>query len=311
MKEFLKINYMQLKSIIAVLLFGAVSLNSNGQQIFTLSQYTQHNFIINPAASGANEQGSVGVSYRKMWQGIDGGPQTTILFADKYFAKKKTGVSIALYDDKTGPTARTGGQVGVSYSVDLEKGRRIQFGLGGQVLQYSINKSEVTNSSYFDLGDSYFLNGPGSLVRGDASAGIYYRSNTFNAGIAAQQLIQSKLEFIKGTSSENQGSFSRHYFLTADYKFQVDEDNVVIPSTMFKYLPNSPLDFELGARLEHKNILWVGFGYYVRQSYTAYAGLKIKNALALGYAYQEYNTPLSAFDKGSGSHELSLRYFLK
>lgn len=301
---------MQLKSIIAGLLLGAVSLNTNGQQIFKLSQYTQHNFLINPAASGANDQASVGVTYRKMWQGIDGGPQTTILFADKYYAKKNTGVSVALYDDKTGPTSRTGGQINLSYSIDFEKGRRLQFGLGGQVLQYRINKSEVTNSSYFDQGDAYFLNGPGSLTKGDASAGIYYRSNTFSVGVSAQQLIQSKLEFIKG-SSNPEGKLYRHYYLVADYKFQVDEDNVIIPNTLFKYLPNAPLDFELGARLEHKKLLWVGFNYTARQSYTAFAGLKIKNALALGYAYQEFNSPLSAFDNGGAAHEISLRYFFQ
>lgn len=300
---------MQLKSIIAVLLFGLIATATKAQQIFKIAQYTQHNFIINPAASGANKQGSVGATYRKMWAGIDGGPQTTIIFADKYFASKKTGVSVGLFDDKTGPTSRTGGQIGLSYSVNLEKERRLMFGLGGQIMQYKVNLAELANSSYFDPEDP-IMSAPGNVTKGDASAGVYYKSNTFNMGFSVQQIIQSKLNFIKG-SSNPEGRLYRHFYLMADYNFQVDEDNVLIPNVLFKYLPNSPLDFDGGVRLEHKNSLWVGFNYRLKQSYTAYAGLKLNNIFSIGYAYEEYRTPLSVFDKGGSAHEISLRYFLK
>src|ERR1700739_3763704 len=114
-----KLFCMRIKSIILVLFGAACFYTAGAQQIFTLSQYMQHNFIFNPAAAGAADHPSVGAIYRSMWSGIDGGPQTTILYGDKYFDKKKTGISIFVYDDKTGPTSRTGGQVNLSYSVEL------------------------------------------------------------------------------------------------------------------------------------------------------------------------------------------------
>lgn len=300
---------MQIKSIVAVLLLSVCFNNTNAQQIFRISQYNQHNFLYNPAAAGASDAPSVGASYRKMWTGIDGGPQTTILYGDKYFAKKKVGVAVVLYDDKTGPTSRTGGQANLSYSINLENGRRLMFGLGGQVLQYKINKAELANSQYVDETDELF-SAPGTVTKGDASAGIYLKTPTFNFGFSVQQIVQSKLDFIKGTTT-TQGKNYRHYNFTADYYARTDEDNVLVPNVLVRYLPNSPVDIEGGVRIEHKELLWVGFNYHYKQSFAAFAGVKINQKLAIGYAYDEYKTPLSIFDDGGDAHEISLRYFFK
>src|ERR1700744_3214707 len=125
-------NCMRIKAILVSVLAAGCFPQAHAQQQLEISQYIQNNFIYNPAAAGAADQASVGAIYRKMWSGIDGGPQTVILYGDKYFDKKKTGVSIFVYDDKTGPTSRTGGQVNLSYSVELgSKDKRLMFGLGG------------------------------------------------------------------------------------------------------------------------------------------------------------------------------------
>ncbi len=304
-----KINNMQLRSMIAVLFLSVCLTNANAQQIFRISQYQQHNFLLNPAAAGANDAASIGGVYRKMWQGIDGGPQTTILYGDKYFASKKVGVAVVLYDDKTGPTSRTGGQVDLSYSVNLDNGRRLMFGLGGQVLQQKLDKGAIAASEYFDPSDP-IMSAPANVTKGDASAGIYYKTPTVNFGFSVQQLVQSKLDYIKGTN-DTEGKQYRHYNFTADYYARTDEDNVLVPNVLVRYLPNAPVDIEGGVRLEHKDILWVGFNYHYKQSYAVFAGVKINHKLAIGYAYDTYKTPLSIFDDGGDAHEISLRYFFK
>lgn len=303
-----KLNNMQVKSIVTGLLLSVCVTNTNAQQIFRISQFNQHNFLYNPAAAGANDASSIGASYRKMWRGIDGGPQTTILFGDKYFASKKVGLGVALYDDKTGPTSRTGGQVSLSYSINLDKGKRLMFGLGGQVLQYKLNKAEISNSDYFDETDP-ILSAPGSITKGDASAGVYFKTPTLNLGFSVQQLIQSKLDFIKG--STEQAKNYRHFNFSADYKWVTDEDNILVPNVLVRYLPSAPVEVEGGARIEHKDMLWVGFNYHYQQSFAVLAGVKIDHKLAIGYAYDVYKTPLSIFESGGDAHEISLRYFFK
>lgn len=296
---------MQLKKIFFVLVTGIWFTNANAQQIFRIAQFTQHNFLYNPAASGAGDYASVGASYRKMWSGIDGGPQTALFFADKYFEKKKTGVGLFLYDDKTGPTSRTGGQLSLSYSVELgSKQKRLMFGLAGEMLQYKIDKEAIQD---YIPGDP-LLASSGSKMKADAAAGIYLRTPTINVGISVQNILQAKLDFIKGNTNPK-GKLYRHYFFMANYNWKVDEDNVLIPNALLKYVANTPVDFEAGVRLEHKDMLWLGLSYHHNQSYNAFAGVKINKRFAIGYAYEQYTTPLSLFDDGGGANEIMLRYF--
>jgi type IX secretion system PorP/SprF family membrane protein len=294
---------MQTKTIIPTLLLFIVCNTSKAQQIFTISQFTQHNFIFNPAAAGANDEASIGATYRKMWASMPGGPQTTLVYGDKYFAKKKTGVAVVLYDDKTGPTARTGGQVNLSYSIDMDNGKRLMFGLAGNVLQYRINKAAFENYMTDPL-----LQAAGTTVKADAGAGIYYRTPSFNIGFSVQNIIQSKFNFIK-TNANPEGRLYRQYYVMSSYNIQTDEDNVLIPNAMLQFQPGLPADFSGGVRLEHRDLLWIGFNYHYKQSYSAYLGVKIDHKFSIGYAYDQYSTPLGVFDDGSGGHEVSLRYF--
>lgn len=298
---------MKLKSVISFSLLLAVCNASNAQQIFTISQFTQHNFLFNPAAAGANDDASIGATYRKMWSGIDGGPQTTILYGDKYFAKKKVGVAVVLYDDKTGPTSRSGGQINLSYSIDMQQGRRIMFGLAGTLMQYKLDKAAL--ASYIQ-GDPLLSSSSENTMKGDAAAGIYYKSPTLNVGFSVQQLVQAKFNYIK-TAANPEGKLYRHMYFMGSYNWKVDEANVVVPNVFVQYQPNAPVDYSVGARLEHNDMFWLGLSYHYQQSYSAYAGVKIDHKLAIGYAYDQYSTPLSLFDDGGGAHEISLRYYFK
>ena len=299
---------MRIKTIIAVLVCCACLYKSaDAQQIFAISQYMQHNFIYNPAAAGAADNPSVGALYRKMWSGIDGGPQTTILYGDTYFEKKKTGLSVFVYDDQTGPTSRVGGQVNLSYSVNLgnDKSKRLMFGLGGSFLQYNIDKSQLAE----DLSsDPMWASLPGSKITGDAAAGIYLKTPTINAGISAEQILQSSLNNYS-TNTSLQAMLYRHYFLMADYNIQTDDEDVLIPNILIKYQPNAPVDYQGGVKLMHDDFLWIGMGYHYKQSYSVYAGVKVAHKLEIGYAYDQYQTPLSQFDAGGGGNEISLRYY--
>ncbi|UEG49091.1 type IX secretion system membrane protein PorP/SprF [Ferruginibacter lapsinanis] len=296
---------MKLKKIFSVLMLSSCFANAGAQQVFKISQFTQHNYLFNPAAAGANDIASVGVTYRKMWSGITGGPQTVLLFADKYFAKKNTGVGFFLYDDKTGPTSRTGGELNLSYSVKLgSDSKRLMLGLAGEVLQYKIDKAAMQNY----IPDDPLLASSGSTIKGDAAAGIYYKSPTLNLGVSIKNILQSKLEFIKGSTNPS-GKLYRHYYFMGSYNWKVDEDNVIVPNALVQYLPNAPVDVQAGVRLEHKDLLWVGGNYTYKQSYSLFAGVKINHKLAIGYGYDQYNTPLSIFDNGGDAHEIMIRYF--
>ena len=303
---------MRIKLMIAVFFCCAFFTKTQAQQIFAISEYMEHNFIYNPAASGAADNPSVGALYRKMWSGIDGGPQTTILYGDTYFEKKQTGLSGFVYDDKTGPIDRVGGQVNLSYSVDLNatKTKRLMFGLGGMFMQYEIDKTDLlSNDPNFVNTDWLITTAPSSKFTGDAAAGVYLKTPTLDIGASAMQIIQSKLGFINESSTNITGQLYRHYYFMADYHLKTDDEDVLIPNALLMYQPNSPVDFQAGVKLMHQDFLWIGIGYHYEQSYSVYAGVKVNHKLEIGYSFDQYQTPLSVFDNGGSSNEVSLRYF--
>ena len=77
---------------------------------------------------------------------------------------------------------------------------------------------------------------------------------------------------------------------------------------MFIYLPNAPLEFQGGFRVEHNELFWWGLALRAKQSFILSAGVNLNKKFTIGYAYDIYKTPVSVFDNGSNSHEVLLRY---
>jgi type IX secretion system PorP/SprF family membrane protein len=295
-----------MKTKFLMITFLLLNAFANAQQIFNIENYLQAPFLYNPAAAGAEKNASVGAVYNKMWTGIAGGPQTTLAYGDKYFENKKLGVAFVGYSDKTGPTSRNGLQADVSYSFPLKDDKRLSFGMAASLMQYRIDKSSFARY----IPNDPLLASDGTEIKGDAAVGIYYSSSTWNGGISMQQITQTELNFVK-TSTNPEGKLYRHYYVMLNNRIKTDEDNVVIPNILVKYLPNSPVDVEAGARIEHKDLFWFGFNFHYKQNYTALAGVKLNHKLAIGYAYSVYKTPLSLYDNGGGAHEMSFKYFFK
>ena len=276
------------------------------QQIFRLSQYIQHNYIFNPAASGAGNKGTLIVSYKKMWSEIEGGPQTMLICSDKYFKKSKIGLSGLLFNDITGPMTKSGFEFNSAYSIPFSEKRKLQLGLGGLILQERLDKTFLEK---YIPGDPV-LSGSGSVITGDASAGVYYSSPKFNLGLSVKQLVQSKLNLVKSTTVI-EGKLYRQYYLMGSYNWATDEENVIVPNFLLKFSQNAPSDFEAGAKIIHRDMIWAGFNFHYQQEFSGFAGFKINHKYSLGYAFDQYKTPLSVFDKGGNSHELSFMYYFR
>jgi type IX secretion system PorP/SprF family membrane protein len=171
-------------------------------------------------------------------------------------------------------------------------------------MQYRIDRASFARY----IPNDPLLAGDGSEMKGDAAAGVYYRSNKLNIGFSVQQLLQSKLNFIK-TATNTQGKLYRHYFVGGHYNWRTDEDNVLVPNASVMFVENFPAEFEAGVRLEHKDFLYAGLNFHYKQSFSAFMGFKAKKRLSIGYAYEQYNSPVSVFQDGSAAHEISMRYF--
>lgn len=277
-----------------------------GQQLQTSSFADLQGGLFNPSTAGVQKHAMVGATYRTQWSGISGAPKTATVFGSFALPEQKIGLGGYIYNDQTGPTSRTGINMAFAKHIPLSKGT-LSFGLEAKAQQYRIDMNKLSQT----LGtDPVLASGADSKFKFDAGFGASYTSDKFQVGVSVAQLVQSKLNFYEDanlTPSE-EGRLYRHYYGHASYNWKVDDATVIVPNVLFTYLPNAPLEFQGGARVEHNNTFWWGLGLRANQGWLAQAGVHINKQMRVGYSFELYKKPLSVYDKGSNAHELILRY---
>ncbi len=296
-----------MRKILLAITFMALVSAASAQQLHFMSQYLQHNPMYNPAAAGFSEKNMLGVSYRSMWSSFPGNPTTSMIYGDFELKKMTSGISTYLYRDQTGPTSRTGVQLGYSYHIKA-RNEKSRFGIGLELrgLQYAIDKSKLT-----DLGNDPVLAGAESKFAFDAGAGVYWTNKKLSVGAAVSQLIESKIALADVANSTLNGKLYRHYNFTANYKFNTGDDIYVIPNAMVRVIENSPSEYDFGVQVNYQNKVWWGLDWRVNQLWSIQTGLKIMQRVRATYSYDYYTSPISVFVAGSGAHEIGIQFDLK
>jgi type IX secretion system PorP/SprF family membrane protein len=286
-----------------------MATSANAQQLFSSSLYDMQGMLHNPSLAGVQKYGQVGASYRTMWDGMDGGPKTTTVFGSAFLPSAKLGLGGYLYSDVTGPTKRIGLQMAYAYHIPLANEASFSIGLEARLQQFSYDRVKLEES----LGNDPVLGNKDTRFAGDAGLGVSYTGKKFQVGASASQLIQSKLDFYSGNLTRSEEArLYRHYYFHSNYIWDVDGSTTITPNLLFIYLPNAPLEFQAGARVEHNELFWWGLAMRAHQSWMISAGINVKKVFTIGYSFDIYNSPLSVYDKGANAHEILLRFkFLK
>jgi type IX secretion system PorP/SprF family membrane protein len=284
-----------------------VAATVSGQQLHTSSLYDMQGVFHNAAMAGLRPANFVGITYRTQWSGIAGAPTTATAFGSFELPKPGIGIGANIYSDKTGPTSHTGLQLNLAKHIVLGNNSKLSLGLETRLQQFSIDRAQLSAA----LGSDPALGSAENDFKYDAGFGIAYASEKLELGASVSQLVQSELDFYSGNlKREEVARLYRHYYFHGAYHWNTDGVTTISPNFLFIYLPNAPTEFQVGARVEHNKTFWWGVGYRSGQSFMVSAGLNINKKLTLGYAYDDYLTPISTFDGGSGGHEFILRYTL-
>ncbi len=291
------------QSITLLLLAAAIGVKA--QQLQTSSMYELQGMLQNPAMAGVQDKNFIGAGYRTQWSGISGSPQTATIFGSFGLPQQKIGIGGYIYNDKTGPTTRTAVELSLAKHIITDNGNIFSLGMENRFQQYALNKSKLTAT----LGNDPAIGGSDTRFKYDAGFGIAYKTKTIQIGASVSQLVQSKLDFYSGNmSTTEEARLYRHYYLHGAYRWKVDDATSIIPNFVLTYLPNAPTDFQVGARVEHRELFWWGVGYRAHQSYMLSAGLHINKKFTIGYAFDNYTSPISTFDAGANGHEVLLKY---
>lgn len=291
------------KSVFLIIIVVCVcSMLVKGQQLPQYSQYMVNDYVLNPAVGGKKPYFEAKSSNRYQWVGITDAPRTYILSLNGPYRSAKVGLGGYLFTDIVGPTRRTGLYFSYAYHMKLKETLKLSLGLSGGVLQFMIDGSKIILKDKVDLSIS---NGIQSVVTPDFGFGfyLYTTDQKFYLGASVPQILQNKLRFFDYSVS----TLSRlvlHYYVTSGYRFDLNDDFAIEPSTVVKFVFPAPPQFDLGARVFYKEKIWLGGAYRTRDAIAAMLGYTYRENLNFAYSYDFTSSNIKNYS--SGTHELMI-----
>jgi type IX secretion system PorP/SprF family membrane protein len=320
--------------MIGIVVLGGFAARAQQKPHYT--QYMQNQFIINPALAGIEAYKDVRVSHRHQWLGFNDGPITTYFSihgplgranndrvpsvmrqqwdnprGEEYWNDYKSsaahhGWGLQIINDRAGPLANLTAQLSYAFHLPVSDVMNLSVGFSAGVNQVRLDASRLKFAITVD--PAVFNSGVLNKVRPDFSAGLYLYGPKLFAGISAQQIVPQKLEFANNTARKVEGRTVPHFFGIAGYRMLLNEDWNLIPSVMLKFVQPSPMQVEGNAKLQYRDLLWLGASYRHEDGFAGMAGLNIGSNLSIGYSYDHTITDIGAFTRGT--HEVMLGFKL-
>lgn len=313
--------------IILFVLSGSLAYSQQKPQY---TQYVFNNFLLNPALSGIENYTDVKIGFRKQWSGINNAPQTSFASAhwklgsdylwknplslsekgddpmsDNYMQNYTAspahhGMGFTVVHDEAGPISRLDANITYAYHLQLSGTYNLSVGAAAGI---SNIKLDVNSLSLENPNDPALNNIIESQIKPDLSLGVWLYGARLFAGVSAQQVLPQKLAFSNDAVYDT-GKQVPHFFLTAGYKFYLDEEITAVPSFMVKYVNPAPVSVDVNLKMAFKDRFWLGASYRHNDSYAAMAGVNISKLFNLTYSYDFTTSQLNKVS--NGSHEIVL-----
>jgi type IX secretion system PorP/SprF family membrane protein len=290
--------------IIIVTLLSTICANAQYDAMFT--QYMFNEMYINPAYTGSKEAMAVNLTHRQQWVNFPGRPITTSFTLHGPLANDKMGLGISFLNEQIGKLNRNLVYLNYSYRLKVSEKGKLCFGLMGGI-HNQVNKLSELKAT--DVGDIQVSQNTPSILSPNFGAGIYYYTNKFYAGLSIPRMIDDSYMFDPAGSIIKSNKFSAskfHYYLTAGYIFDINEDLKVKPQAMIKMVQNAPLQYDVNVNFLIKNKIWAGVSYRSAADVSVLLGLQVTPQFLVNYSYDYALTKIQKYSQGS--HEITLGY---
>lgn len=326
------------KLITICLMFAAGAVCAQQKPIYT--QYILNNYVINPAITGIENYGDLKFSHRSQWVGIDGAPVTSYMSIHGPIGKKDYLTSATSYQipgenprgrnymeeytapaphhgiggmivtDKTGYINRWGAYLSYAYHKGLNPRTTLSAGFQVGMTSVSIDATKINwGDTQQDDPAVGYASGDISKIKPEVAAGLWLYGADYFAGISVLNIVPAKMKFVK--DAKYGASFLPHYFLTAGYKFFLNDDFTLMPSAMLQYVKPAPMQITANAKLQYQDLAWIGSSFRFGDElggFAAMAGLNISNSFNVGYAYDVAPSALSRYSRNT--HEIIIGFLI-
>jgi type IX secretion system PorP/SprF family membrane protein len=288
------------KIILTSLLVLIAYIDANAQQNPHYTQYMYNMNIVNPAYAGSKESISFGALYRKQWVNIEDAP-TSFTFSGHAPVGENVGVGLSFISDKIGPVTEQNVFGDFSYTLQLNETSRLALGIKAGVSFHQVGLRDI-QSSLPDPSEGIF----GEDIS-DASlnlgAGAFYYTENYYVAFSIPNLVKSvHLDY----NGREYGSDVSHYFLTAGYVFDVNNELKFKPSFMLKSASNVSPSLDLSVNFLYQEKFEIGATYRLEDSFGGMVNFAVTPELRVGYAYDHIISDLKV--TSPSSHEFILLY---
>ena len=319
-------------------LLSLLSIKGVAQQQPHYTQYVMNQYIINPAITGIENYTDIKFSHRHQWVGIEGAPVTSYFTAHKSFggsnmkgnatgftveeggnargknywdqytaADAHHGIGIQVVNDKMGPLSNLSAQLTYAYHIGLTDQTSISAGFGVGINQMMLDADKL-NFGLIKVDNSVYTSGELRKVTPNISAGVYLYSAKYFLGVSAQQVVPQRVEYANDSVKLKENNVLPHMFITAGYRLLVGDDFNFIPSVMVKYMKPVPTQLEFNAKLQYRDMAWIGASYRSTDAFAGMLGFNLSNKVMMGYSYDYSTSNLNNFSRGS--HEFLLGFII-
>ncbi|MGL4364501.1 MAG: PorP/SprF family type IX secretion system membrane protein [Bacteroidales bacterium] len=182
---------------LAIILVALLKITSLQAQDVNFNMPYHSPLVMNPAYSGSENHGRIGVNYRNSWAAFGSPYETYAVFADYYFPKFKSGLGIYILNDKKMDGALNQTSFAFSYSYNLRIAENSSFRFG---IQATLNLNAIVGNLLIfpDMidptlgivaGSSTYPNN--KKLNFDLPIGCVFSHRNFYLGIAARRLMQN------------------------------------------------------------------------------------------------------------------------
>jgi type IX secretion system PorP/SprF family membrane protein len=217
------------------------------------------------------------------------------------------GVGLQVINDRTGPINQFAAYATYAYHIGLSARTSLAAGFGAGLMNISLNTKKL-DFVHVTVDPAVYGSGVLNRIRPDFMAGLYLYSADYFIGLSAQQIIPQHVVFTDNEVKKQGGKLVPHLFATAGYRFLIDDDFNLIPSVLVKYMNPMPPQVDVNAKLQYRDIFWLGGSYRTEDGFAAMAGINISNTLNVGYAYDHTTSGLNTFSRGT--HEIMIGFLL-
>ena len=292
--------------LFASVLFASTVYAQGPRLIGERSVYSHHflsPILVNPGATGFEDQQELLINYRNSWATFPGSPRT-VTFSYNGPIGNRLGVGALLMTDKFAALETTKGQLSVAYSIESAS-NKVSFGLSAEYIQHKLSGSEF-DRDLVDISDIQItqrLDGSQFFDVSFGAYGVYNKKIIY--GLTLPTLVSSRL------SSGPDGTQGREFGFIANlgYRMPIEGYDVTIePSVYVKQLMLVPFhaDFNLKAQfLEERLTGGVSYTLGGDEKFGFLLGTKLQT---FEFLYS-YNISMHGFQNyNNGSHEFSIKF---